>query len=117
MDESSVQINCRVCRYGSARKGYRALHFSTHLTRANYTLHGKMYHEVTSGASNSFTFIQFMYNATNAILDDGWSFMSPGMHVILDNASIHKTYSENVVHQHLNQLGIGYHFCQDIVVI
>ena len=116
MDESSVHINCGGRMYGSSKKGDHALHFSKHLTGANYTLHlitglhGKIYYEVTTGASNSMTFINFMYNATNSVLEDGCPLLSSRMHVIVDNASMHKTYSENVVHQHLDMLGIGYHF-------
>ena len=116
MDESSVYMNCGVRMYSSSKKGHCAVHFSKHLTGANYTLHliaglhGKIYYKVTIGASNSMIFINFIYNASNSVLEDGHPLMSSGMHVIVDNASIHKTYSENVVCQHLDMLGIGYHF-------
>ena len=39
MDESSVHINCGVRRYGSSKKGHRAVHFSKHVVGANFTLH------------------------------------------------------------------------------
>ena len=103
MDESSVHINCGVRKYGSVQKGKRAIHFSKHFNGANYTLHvvaglhGKIYYEVTSGSSMSLTFINFMYNATNAILSDGRYVISGNMHIVLDNAPIHKTYAEDVV--------------------
>ena len=66
MDESSVHINCGVRRYGSSKKGQRAVHFSKHVVDANFTLHviaglhGKMYYEVTSGPSTSMMFINFI---------------------------------------------------------
>ena len=77
----------------------------------------KMYYEVTSGPSTSMTFINFMYNASNAILQDGCSLMTCDMHVILDNAAIHKTYAENVVRCHLSQLNVGYHFLPRLVIL
>ena len=67
MDESSVHINYGVRKYGSAWKGYRAIHFSKHWTGCNYTphliagLHGKMHYEITSGASKSVTFVNFIH--------------------------------------------------------
>ena len=115
-DESSVHLNSGVRMYGSSKIRQRALHFSKHHTGCNYTLHliarlhGKIYFEVTSGPSTSVTFIQFMHNATNAILPDGQYVIENGMNVVLDNAPIHRMYAQNIVEPYLNNLGVSYTF-------
>ena len=121
MDESSVHVNMGMRKYGSSRKlnpqkGHRAVHFSKHPTGCSYTLHliaglhGKIFYEITSGPSNSMTFIKFMHNASNAILDDDGQVMQNGHHVILDSASVYRTFAEDVVAPYLDNLGITYTF-------
>ena len=56
------------------------------------------------------TFIKFMHNAYNAILDNGRHVMQNGHHVILDNSSIHRTFAQDVVAPYLENLGITYTF-------
>ena len=118
----TVHINCGVRRYGSSKNSHRAVHFFKHVVGANFTLHviaglhGKMYYEVTLGPSTSMTFINFIYNTSNVILHDGHALMACDMHVILDNAAIHKTYADNVVRHHLSQLNVGYHFLPRLVI-
>ena len=58
----------------------------------------------------SVTFINFIHNATNAILPDGWYVLPNGSHLILDNALIHHTFARDVVEPYLSDLGITYTF-------
>lgn len=113
MDESGFRLP-EVARplYGHAPRGHRAIEVVRYASTPNATLHllaginGLGHYKVTNGASDSYTFVDFITECVNTVTDYGVPALKPGDVLVIDNAAIHHSRISRVLKRWLMGQGI-----------
>lgn len=113
MDESGFRLP-EVTRplYGHAPVGERAIEIMRYHSFPNATLHllagldGIGHFKVTHGASDSYTFVDFITECVNSYTDFGVAALRPGDILVVDNAPIHHSQIAQVLKLWLERQGI-----------
>lgn len=113
MDESGFRLP-EVGRplYGHAPVGERAVEIVRYHSAPNATLHllaglyGVGHFKVTNGASDSYTFVDFITECVNSYTDFGVAALQPGDVLVVDNAPIHHSQMAKVLKLWLERQGI-----------
>ena len=98
--------------YGHAPVGERAVEVVRYHSRPNVTLHllagltGVDHCKVTKGASDSYTFVDFITECVYTITDYGVPALRPGDILVVDNAPIHHSEICQVLKIWLQQQGV-----------
>ena len=113
MDESGFCLP-EVARplYGHAQIGERAIEIVRYHSAPNATLHllagldGIGHFKVTNGASDSYTFVDFITECVYSYTDFGVAALRPGDVLVVDNAPIHHSQISQVLKLWLERQGI-----------
>ena len=103
-------------KYGRSQIGERAIEILQYAKRPNVTLNlllglnGVSYANILQGASDTDTYIQFVWEAVNATTDNGDFALKPGDYLVVDNCPIHHNRAQRVLTPFLDRLGIEYIF-------
>lgn len=113
MDESGFRLpEVSMTHYGHAPRGERAIEIIRYHSRPNATLHllaglhGVGHCKVTDGASDTYTFVNFITECVNTITEYGVSALMPGNVLVVDNAAIHHSEISQVLKMWLERQGI-----------
>ena len=113
MDESGFRLpEASRPLYGHAPKGERAIEVLRYASKPNASLHliaglnGVGHLKVTSGGTDSYTFVDFITECTNTVTLFGVPALRPGDILVVDNAPIHHSQIARVLKQWLMQRGI-----------
>ena len=114
VDESHFQFeNCQR-KYGSSLSGSKCLSIQKQPTGICcslillITLRGDHYAECIEGTVNSFDFVRFMSNALDARAHDGQFIVKPSYTICLDNATLHKGQSLQLLRPLLHRRVVDY---------
>ena len=103
-------------KYGRSQIGERAIEILPYAKRPNVTLNlllglnGVSYANILQGASDTDTYIQFVWEAVNATTNNGDFALKPGDYLVVDNCPIHHNRAQRVLTLFLDRLGIEYIF-------
>ncbi len=116
MDEAGVNLNASKRTYGYAPKGEVAVEISKHVQGPNHTvnllvgLDGTKFCTVLTGASETYSYINFWHEAMNAYSDTGYAVLRPGDIVVVDNCPFHHSEAERILTDYFEDYNITYMF-------
>ena len=116
VDECGFNINSGIRYYGSSESGSRAFHITKHNVGPNYTLFlmlgldNKIFTHVSEGASDSFTYIDFIHQAVNSQDINGFPVLYSGCCIVADRAPIHGQHALDILEPYLEELDIRHFY-------